>query len=259
MKLLRSYRLDPTAFILGLIPFIVLFGAWQILVDAGVLNAFIVSSPAKVFAALWQQITDGIVTKALATTMVEFLVGFGLAVVVGIPVGLLMGWYRRLGYLLEPLVWLLYSSPVIALYPIFTLMFGLGKGAVMAITFVLSVGPITINAARGIKEIDPLLIRTARSFCASDRQIFMKIGLPGSTPMIMAGLRIGVGHALIGVVIGEFFAGVSGIGYQITSDGDLFQTPQMIALVLVVAFLGVVLTQIVNLIERRVDSWRPAE
>ena len=252
-------RFGVSAVLLGAIPFIVLFGVWQLLVAVGVLDAFIVSSPDKVFSGLWQQLTNGVIVKGLKTTLLELVVGFGLAVVVGVLVGILMGWYRRLGYILEPIVWLLYSSPVIALYPVFTLLFGLGQGAVMAITFLLSLSPIVVNSARGIKEIDPLLIRAARSFCASDRQIFTKVALPAAVPLIMAGLRLGVGHALVGVIIGEFFAGVAGIGYQISTDGELFHTPEMIASVLVVAVLGVVLAQLVNLAERRVDAWRPGE
>lgn len=250
-------RIDLTTVLLGIVPFALLFGIWQLLVEVGALDPFLASSPDKVFSSLWSELTDGTTARALRVSMTEFGIGFGSALVVGVVVGVLTGWYRRLEYLLDPLVWLLYASPVIALYPVLTLTVGMGQPTVIAITFMISVPPILVNTARGIKETEPLLVRAARSFCASDRHILTKVAIPAAMPLIMAGVRLGVGRALVGVVIGEFFAGLAGIGYDISYFGQLFRTAQMIAAVLVVAALGIVLTQLVNLVERRVDSWRP--
>lgn len=257
MRIRLFGRVDLAALLLGIVPFVLLFGIWQLLVAVGFLNPFLVSSPDKVFASLWSELTDGTIAKALKVSMVEFGIGFGLALVAGVVVGVLTGWYRRLEYVFDPLVWLLYSSPVIALYPVLMLTVGAGQPTVIAITFMLSVPPVIVNSARGIKEVDPLLIRAARSFCASDSQLLTKVAMPAALPLIMAGVRLGVGRALVGVVIGEFFAGLGGIGYDISDFGQLFRTPEMIAAVLVVAVLGVVLTQLVNLIEGLFDSWRP--
>lgn len=253
----RVRRIDPTTVLLGIVPFVLLFGIWQLLVEAGALDPFLASSPDKVFSSLWSQLTDGTFARALEVSLIEFGIGFGSALVIGVLVGVLTGWYRRLEYLLDPLVWLLYASPVIALYPVLTLTVGMGKPTVIAITFMLSVPPVLVNTARGIKETEPLLVRAARSFCASDRQILTRVAVPAAMPLIMAGVRLGVGRALVGVVIGEFFAGLAGIGYEISYSGQLFRTDQMIAAVLVVAVLGVVLTQLVTVVERRIDSWRP--
>lgn len=244
--------------LLGIVPFVLLFGIWQLLVEVGTLNPFLASSPDKVFSSLWNLLRDGTITQALKVSMIEFGIGFGLALVVGVVVGVLTGWYRRLEYLFDPVVWLLYSTPVIALYPVLTLTLGLGRPTVIAITFLLTVPTIVVNSARGVKEVDPLLIRAARSFCASDPQIFTRVALPAAVPLVMAGVRLGIGRALVGVVIGEFFAGIGGLGYNISKTGQLFQTPEMIAQVLVVAVLGIVLTQLLNLIERRIDAWRPS-
>jgi NitT/TauT family transport system permease protein len=247
---------DMRPILLGLVSFVVLIAGWQLIVSGGLVDQFLVGSPSSVASHLADQVSAGTIFPDLRTSMIELAVGFGLSVVIGVGMGLLMGWYELLNEALDPFVWLGYSAPLIALYPMFLLIFGLGTRTVVAIAVLLAVFPILINTRSGVREVDAKLVQAARSFGATDGQLFGKVVLPASMPLIMAGLRLGIGRALVGVVVGEFFVGDEGLGYKIAYYAGLLRTTDMLVEVVVIAVIGVVLTTALNLIERRIDSWR---
>jgi ABC-type nitrate/sulfonate/bicarbonate transport system permease component len=247
-------RLRPI--LLGALSFAVILGFWQAIVELGIVDPFLVASPSRVASALWDQATAGLLWDNVRASFVELIIGLALATLVGLPLGLAIGWYRRVSLAIEPLVWLQYSAPIIALYPIFTLMFGLGAKAVIAMTFLLTVSPIIINTSRGVRSVDARLLQVTRSFGAGDRQLFAKVILPASLPLVMAGMRLAVGRALIGVAVGELFAGTSGLGWSVSYYGGVLKTTDMLASVIVIGALGVLLTSAVGILERRLDSWR---
>jgi NitT/TauT family transport system permease protein len=248
-------NLRPLA--LGTFSFVFLAAMWQLLASTGVLNEFLTSSPARVVSAASGQISSGVLPRALGASLGELGIGFGMAVVVGIGLGLITGWHRSAEYAVDPFISLGYSAPFIALYPVFTVLFGLGRPTVIVTCFLLGVFPIIVNTSRGIKSVDPKLIQVARSFGARDRQTFTKVCIPAAVQPIMAGLRLGIGQSLLGVVIGELFAGNAGIGYSISYYGGLLKTDDMLVDVVVIGILGVLLTGAIGLIERRLESWRP--
>src|SRR5581483_9792602 len=116
--------------------------------------------------------------------------------------------------------------------------------------------PILISTQSGVRNLDPHLLNVAKSFGASDRQIFTTVALPGSVPFILSGLRLGVGHALIGVVVGELVGAQAGIGLMMATAGSTFQTPKVFAGIVIVAAAGMVMTYILAIIERRFQAWR---
>lgn len=243
--------------LLGILSFAFLIGLWQLLASTGVVNVFLTSSPLRVISAFWQQAHAGVLSDNLKASMVELAISFGLAVVVGVGLGLIIGWYRSAESAANPFIALGYSAPFVALYPVFTVMFGLGRPTVIATAFLIGVFPIIVNTARGVSSVDQKLIQVARSFGAGDLQIFRKICLPAAVQPVMAGLRLGIGACLLGVIIGELFAGNAGMGYSISYYGGLLKSDDMLASVVVVGVLGVLLTSAVSLVERRLDAWRP--
>lgn len=253
----RLRHADYRPLLLGIASFTFIGACWQLLTAVGVLDPFLASSPSRVAGALVEQARSGMLWRNLSVSLTELGIGFGLAALVGVVSGTLIGWYRDAEYALDPFIWLGYSAPLVALYPVFILTLGLGKPTVIAITYLLAVFPIVVNTARGVRNLDPKLLQAARSFGASDGQVFRKLALPASVPIVMAGLRLGVGRALVGVVVGELFGGNAGLGYSIAYFGGLLQTTNMIASVVVIGALGVLLTQSLSLIESRLDAWRP--
>jgi len=193
----------------------------------------------------------------LQTSGQEFLLGYGLAVVVGLPLGLLAGRYQRVAWSLDPFISFFYSMPRIALVPLLIIWFGIGIYSKVAVVFLGAFFPIAINTMAGIRSLDPALLRAARSFGASELQVFRTIALPGSVPFTLTGLRLGVGHALVGVVVGELVAAQHGIAQRMSVAGTTFQVPTMFAALIVISGTGVVVTMILQRFERRFDAWRP--
>lgn len=252
MKTFERY----TAVILGTFSFVIIIGFWELSVRWGWMNPFFVSSPAAIVVDLKGQIASGELLDNLSVSMGEFAMGFGLAIVVGIFLGVLVGWYEIVDHLLDPFIWFLYSAPLISFYPLFVIWLGLGQPTVIAITFLLSVIPIVVNTSTGIKEVSPVLIQVTQSFGGRKSDLFFKVALPSSVPMLMAGLRLGIGRALMGVVIAEMFGSTAGLGFSITYYGGLLKTTKMLASLMVVVVLGVLMTQALILLERHFDSWR---
>ncbi len=215
-----------------------------------------VSSPTRIVKALLAMIADGSIWTHLAVSGMEFFFGYALAVVVGIPLGILMGWYRRLNAVLDPFVSALYATPRIALVPLIIIWFGVDLGAKIAIIFLATVFPILVSTITGVRTIDRDFIKVARSFGASDRQLFLTVALPSSVPMLLTGLRLGLGHALIGIVVGEMIGAQAGIGYMMSLAGATFQTDRVFVGLVIIAGAGMLMTEVLRMIERRFESWR---
>jgi NitT/TauT family transport system permease protein len=244
------------ALVSGCISFAVIVVVWQLTVDLGLVKAFFISSPTLVAAEFWRQLMSGELGANVAVSLSEFACGLGLALVVGTALGLLASWSRTLEYILEPFIWLGYAFPIIAIYPLFIAWLGLGEPTIIAIAFIFAVTPLYANTLAGIKNADADLIRAARSFGARRRDLFLKIALPGSVPILVAGLRLAVGRALTGVVAGELFGAAAGLGYSIAYYGDKLRTTAMMVSMVLVVILGVILTQLLSLLEAATDSWR---
>ena len=174
-----------------------------------------------------------------------------------LPLGLLMGWYRRVNMSLDPIVNFMNAMPRIALVPLLIIWFGIGIWSKVAVIFLSSIFPILINTQAGIRNLDAGWIKAARSFGGSDLQLFRTVALPGAVPFILTGMRIGVGHALIGVVVGELVAARAGIGLMMATAGAGFQTAKVFAGLMIVSLAGVFLVGMISLVERRFQAWRP--
>jgi NitT/TauT family transport system permease protein len=242
--------------LLGLLSFAVILVTWEAVARLGWVSTFFISQPTMIARALAQGARSGELARSVGVSLREFAAGFGAAVVVGLALGVLAGWFRAVEYALDPFIWFIYSAPLIAFYPLFVLWLGLGPGTVIAISFLLSVTPIAVNTMTGIKNVSPALLVAARAFGARPRDVLWKVALPASVPMIAAGLRLGIGRALTGVVVAELFVPSGGLGSSIAYNGGLLRTTNMLASLMVIVVLGVICTQGLSAIEARVDAWR---
>jgi ABC-type nitrate/sulfonate/bicarbonate transport system permease component len=187
----------------------------------------------------------------------EFLFGYGAAIVIGVPLGILMGWYGRINAVLDPFVSALYATPRIALLPLLMIWFGIGLMSKVAIVFLGAIFPILVNTITGMRTLNADFVKVARSFGASDRQIFLTVALPSSVPLLLTGLRLGLGHALVGIVVGEMYGATHGLGFLIATSGARFQTDKVMVGIILIASAGVAMTELLRLIERRYEGWRP--
>ena len=230
---------------------------WQLVATAQLVPPLFLPAPTGIAQAMVQMFADPTIWIDLETSGQEFLLGYLLAIVIGLPLGLLAGRYHRLAWSLDPFIAFFYSMPRIALVPLLLIWFGIGIYSKVAVVFLGAFFPIAINTMAGIRSLDPALLRAAHSFGASELQIFRTIALPGSVPFILTGLRLGIGHALVGVVVGELVAAQHGIAQRMSVAGTTFQVPTMFAALIVISGTGVLLTVILQRIERRFDAWRP--
>lgn len=232
-------------------------GAWQLVAAEQLVPPLFLPAPTDVAQAMVQMFQDATIWVDLETSGQEFLLGYLLAAAVGLPLGLLAGRYRRLAWSLDPFISFFYSMPRIALVPLLIIWFGIGIYSKVAVVFLGAFFPIAINTMAGIRSLDPALLRAARSFCASELQVFRTIALPGSVPFTLTGLRLGIGHALVGVVVGELIAAQHGIAQRMSVAGTTFQVPTMFAALVLISASGVVLTMVLQRLETRFDAWRP--
>jgi ABC-type nitrate/sulfonate/bicarbonate transport system permease component len=217
-----------------------------------------ISSPTLVAAAAFRMFfVTGEIWPDLAWSGLGYVLGLGLAIAVGIPLGLAAGWYRRFSYAVEPFLSALNATPQVAFLPLIVVWVGTGLGARVLIIFLLAVLPIAINAHAAVRTTDPRLIKVALSFSAGDWRLFRTIILPSSIPFLLAGLRLAIGRGMIGVVVGEIYGSALGVGAMINQAGSRFQTDKVFVGVLTIVAAGVILVEIVQRIERRVDVWRP--
>ncbi len=231
---------------------------WEAAWRWGYISPLFFSGPSAISGRFLEDLIHGSLLSDMAYSGRNFALGFALAAVAGVVLGVLLGWYRRLRLVLDPFVNALYATPRIALVPLIILWFGIGIGSKVFVVFLSSFFPILVNTVAGVKALDDDLLRAARSFCATDRQVFATVAVPGSVPFILTGVRQGVAHGLIGVVVGEMFAGSRGIGFMIAYGGQTFATDTLFVGVAIIAFAGIALTWMAERLQQRFSRWRPS-
>jgi ABC-type nitrate/sulfonate/bicarbonate transport system permease component len=230
---------------------------WQWAGTSGAVNPMFISSPSRIVRAFIALSATGELLRDVIVSGKEFIYGFFLAIIVGVPLGILMGWYRPVKAIFDPFVSIFNATPRVALLPLIIIWLGIGINSKIALVFSGAVVAILLSTIAGVENLDASLIRAARSFGASDFQIFRTIALPGTVPFLITGMRLGLGHALVGVVVGELYAATAGIGFLIAVAGNTFQTDKVFVGVVIVAFAGLVFTGIFNRIEAHFQSWKP--
>jgi NitT/TauT family transport system permease protein len=236
---------------------LVFLAFWEAAVAFGWVNPLFTSAPSRILSTGYEMFADGSIYPHIQVSAYEFFVGYGAAVILGVPLGILMGWYGRINAVLDPFVSALYATPRIALLPLIMIWFGIGLMSKIAIVFLGAIFPILVNTITGMRTINADFVKVARSFGASDRQLFLTVALPSSIPLLLTGLRLGLGHALVGIVVGEMYGATHGLGYLIATSGARFQTDKVMVGIILIASAGVAMTELLRLIERRYEGWRP--
>ncbi len=230
--------------------------AWELVGLFELIPVAFVARPTLVLEAGYSLTASGELMANAAVSFQEFIYGLFPALAVGVGLGIVMGRYRRVGSLLDPLMMAAYTTPRIALLPLLIIWFGVGMGSKVAIVFLGAVFPVIVNTVAGIRQIEPVWIKAARSFGCREFAILRQVILPGALPAIMTGVRLGVGRGIISVIVGEMYVSMAGLGRIMMDYSAGTRTAQTIALVTVVAGFGFLLVRAVYQLERRLSPWR---
>jgi NitT/TauT family transport system permease protein len=260
----HNARYDPTglsmnqsALRIGVYRVLVLVGivgVWWLL--SGMVGRNLVPTPLATAEAGLKMLANGQLVEAVAESLTIYVGGLLIAVAIGIPAGLVLGAVPVLGRTLDVYVNALMATPRVAFVPLIIVFLGLGAPAKITIVVLGAVMPILVNAYAGVKSVDPELIEMARSTGASPSQVFLRIRLPGATPCIMVGLRLGATIGLINTIVAELYTAITGLGGLLALYGSTFQMAPYFVVVVVLAIVGIAITECVRLIEARLTRWR---
>jgi NitT/TauT family transport system permease protein len=240
--------------LITLLSLALLLGAWEWF--GRDINPVFGSYPSAIAEAFWELARTGQLWAALYESLRPFVVGYGLAIVFGVPLGLIIGRYRVAEAALGIYVTAGYAMPLVALVPLLILWLGLGFAVKAAVVFLMSLFPITINTWLGVTAVPKSLIEVGKSFVAPDSVILRRIVLPATLPYIMAGIRLAVGRAVVAMVIAEFFTTISGLGAIIINSANNFDTATMFVPIVVLMVLAIGLNSLIGTVERRVAPWQ---
>lgn len=233
---------------------VIVIGGWEIL--GRHVNPLFLSYPTAIAKAAVVMVRNGELLTALLSSLKTLIIGFVAASVIGILAGLLIGRYRAVDAATDWLVNALNATPLVAVIPLVVLWFGLGDTAKLFIVVILTVFSVLINTAAGVRNVPHALIDVSTAFAANERQVFIKIILPATLPYVMTGLRVGIGRAIIGMVVAEFFTAITGLGALIVKYGNQYDTASMFVPILLLMLLGVLLTYLVRRAEEMAAPWR---
>lgn len=229
---------------------------WEIVPRTGLVDGIFLPPFSRVAVAWWTLLTDGTLWLNLSASLVRSLAGAGLAIVIAVPLGILVGWYKPVADLLNPLLELFRNTAPIAIMPVFVLLLGLGEQSKIALVLFACTWPIILNTVSAVRTVDPLLVKSARSLGFPTYAIFVKVILPSAVPQIFTGVRIAAASAVMVLVAAEMVGAKAGLGFLINTAQYNFEVPEMYAGIVTISLLGLLLNQILVTAERRLSRWR---
>ena len=235
---------------------VIVLTTWE--VAGGRLDPVLFATPSRIGAAAVAMLASGELWNYLWPSLIVLLNGLAMAAVFGIGIGLVLARYRTLDVAFEMYITFLYATPTVALVPLIVLWAGFESTAKIIILFLFAFFPLVINTYQGVKNVDPKLVEVGKAFRCSERQLWWNIVLPAVLPFIVTGLRLAVGRGLIGMVLADLYTAISGIGYLIVRTASTYRIDKMFVPIVTLGLLGITLTALLRLVEKRVAPWTAA-
>ncbi|WP_406264210.1 ABC transporter permease [Streptomyces sp. NBC_00191] len=234
----------------------VLLAVWETAPRLALVDRTFLPPFSEVAVAWWRLLLDGQLAEHTQASLGRSLTGFGLAVALAVPLGLLIGWYRPLADLLGPLLEVFRNTAALALLPVFVLLLGIGETSKISIVLYACTWPILLNTISAVRSVDPTLLRLARSMDLPAPRIFQKVILPASVPTVFTGIRLAGAVAILVLVAAEMVGAKAGLGYLVNASQFNFAIPDMYAGIITISAIGVGFNQLLVALERRFTSWR---
>ena len=235
-----------------------LLAIWELAPRLGLVDSTFLPPFSDVMVAWWQLFADGQLLDNTLASLGRSLTGFGLAVVTAVPLGLLIGWYKPVAELLGPLLEVFRNTAALALLPVFVLLLGIGETSKISIVLYACVWPILLNTISGVRSVDPLLIKSARSLGLRPVRMFQKVVLPAAVPTVFTGIRLAGAYSILILIAAEMVGAKAGLGYLINYAQYNFAVPDMYAGIITISAVGLLVNQLLVQLERRFSTWRTA-
>jgi NitT/TauT family transport system permease protein len=241
---------------------LLLLGLWEVLASVRVIDTRFFPAPSNIFMVVWQmmqpstQYPSGELWTNLGISLQRIAIGFLIGAVPGVIIGLAIGLFSPVRAIIQPLVDATFPIPKIAVLPLFIMIFGIGEESKYAIIATAVIYLVLINTAAGVRNIDRIYLDVGKNFHASRLMMFTDIALPGALPLILTGIKLGMGVALLVIVSAEFVGAKSGLGYLIWTSWQVFQVEKMYVGLAVIALVGVAIAVLLNAVERWLIPWR---
>lgn len=239
-----------------LVGIVALAAIWEAVPRLGLVDATFLPPLSQVLDSWWQLLASGELMTHVTASLTRSLSGFGLAIAASVPLGLLIGWYKPVATILNPLLEVFRNTAALALLPVFVLILGLGETSKVAIIVYGCSWPILLNTISGVRTVDPLLVKSARSLGLSPLRLFGKVVLPAAVPTIFTGIRLAGAYSILILIAAEMVGARAGLGYLINSAEFNFAVPEMYAGIITISAIGLAINQILVAVERRFSTWR---
>ncbi|GAB20304.1 putative ABC transporter permease protein [Gordonia effusa NBRC 100432] len=229
---------------------------WEIAPRIGLVDRTFLPEFSSVLGALGDAAASGQLQQHIWASVSRALQGFVVAVIIAVPLGISIGWYKPVAQYLNPALELFRNTAALALLPVFVLILGIGETSKVALVIYACVFPILLNTISGVRNVDPLLIKSARSLGLPSWRLFQKVVLPAALPTIFTGIRLAAAASILVLIAAEMVGARSGLGYWIMASQLNFQIPQMYAGIVTIALVGLVFNLVLVTIEKRFSRWR---
>jgi len=230
--------------------------AWELLPRTGLVDRVFLPPFSEIILAAQRLVLSGALAEHAAASILRSSSGLALAILIAVPAGLIIGSNRRIGEFIEPLLELFRNTAPLALLPVFTLILGIGETSKIAMVLYASAWPILLSTINGVRTVDPLLVKAARSMGLGSVRLFAKVILPASVPTIFTGIRLAAAHSILVLIAAEMVGAKAGLGYFVSAAEFNFQIPEMYAGILSLALLGLLVNFALVRIEARLSMWR---
>ncbi|KQV02727.1 ABC transporter permease [Microbacterium sp. Root322] len=253
-RVVRSGEGKWTLLLIGVVAAVLLL--WEAAVSwFGWVPAVFLPPPSAVAVAFGQLMVDAEFWSAFAFSVTNLLIGLAIAIVVGVVVGLAVGWSPVLRFMVAPFLWVLYSTPKVALAPLFILGLGLGSESKIALVILLAVFPILLNTMEGAVTVNPSLVNAARVYGAKGIGLGWKVIFPATLPYSLSGIQRGAALGFTGEVLGEFLGGTGGLGHLLEFAAYQFRMDEAIAMVVVMVIIANLTLLLISILRRRLAPW----
>ncbi|MFD6893717.1 ABC transporter permease [Rhodococcus sp. NPDC060086] len=235
------------------------FALWEIAPRVGLVDDVFLPPLTTVLEAFWELVVGGQLAQHLGASLTRALTGFAIALVFAVPLGVAIGWYKPVAETLNPILEIFRNTAALALLPVFILILGIGETSKIALVVYASTFPILLNTISGVRTVDPLLVKSARSLGLPSYRLFQKVILPAAVPTIFTGIRMAAASSILVLIAAEMVGAKAGLGYLITASQLNFQIPNMYAGIIAISIVGLVFNGILVTVERRLSRWRVSQ